>query len=44
MMGIQSGDIIVAVNNYPVNSLTLKKILQQNIGKEISLDIRRLLS
>lgn len=41
MIGVQSGDTIVAVNSFPVNSLTLKKMLKQNIGKSIVLDIKR---
>lgn len=43
-IGIQSGDTIATINNFPVNSLTLKKVLKNNIWQPFTIGVERPLS
>lgn len=40
-IGIQENDAILAINNTPVNSLTLQKTLQSFIGEDIMVEVKR---
>jgi len=40
-IGIQENDTILAINNTPVNSLTLQKTLQSFIGEDIMIEVKR---